>query len=214
MFERCVPLVAQVLILSSVSAHAQCCAPPPTTPNLAWPIPYLGTLDTGTHLQHSFDSGKQGVGAAPFSQYWYKFLLIAPPQGTKLVGFIAIGPDFQSTITLLDSNRRTLGAFIEAPPLKSGTYYVNVTAPRHTFFHFGVVAPPPLAQFPNTAGHTEATALDLGPLRKRIKSPTNSFYTFFKRLDPSPDSLTQGSLAPNFSQPTPNEACASDRRGV
>jgi hypothetical protein len=210
MFERYFLLVAQVLFLSGVSAHAQCCAPPPTTPNLAWPIPYLGAMDPSTHLQHSFDSGKQGVGAAPFSEYWYKFDLVALPQGTGLTGFIATGPDFKSTITVLDNNLRPLGPFNGTPPLQNGIYYIHVTAPSHTFFHFGVVAPPPLAQFPNTAGHTEAAALDLGPLRKLISSPTNSFYTFFKRIDPSVDSPTQQSLTPDFSQPNPNPPLQSD----
>jgi hypothetical protein len=208
MFERWFAVVA--LIFSTASAFGACCGSPPTTPSLAWPIPFLGEMDPSTHLQRSFDSGKQGVGVAPWSEYWYKFFFAGPP-GTGLTGFVATGGDFQSTITVVDNNLRPLGTLNGTVPaaLPGGSYYIHVTAPGHTFFHFGLVAPPNLTQFPNDAGHTESTALNLGPLGK-ILTHSSSFYTFFARMDPPQDSPSQGSMTPDFSRPNPNPPLQSD----
>jgi hypothetical protein len=202
-------LAIVALACSGGSAFAGCCGPPPTTPGLAWEMPFLGQMDPSDHLQRSFDSGKQGVGAAPWSEYWYKFTLVTPPQGngTGLTGFVATG--FQSTITVLDNNLHPLGPINASGKLHNGNYYIHVTAPGHTFFHFGVVAIPPIADYPNTAGHTEATATNLGTLQKVI-SHGSSFYTYFTRIDPPIDSTTQGSLAPNFGQPNPNPPLQTD----
>jgi hypothetical protein len=168
-------------------------------------------MDQSTNLQRSFDSGRQGVGSAPFTEYWYKFEYVAPPSGGGLTGFVATGSDFQATITVLDSNLKPLGPLNGLAPrsLKNGTHYIHVTASSHTFFHFGVVAPPSQADFPNDVGHSSTAALNLGQLQK-VLTHSSSFYTYFTRNDPAANSTAQGALVPDFSRPNPKPPLQTD----
>jgi hypothetical protein len=172
---------------------------------------FLGQMDPSDHLQRSYDSGKQPIGSPPFTEYWYKFTFVTAPQGSGsgLTGFVATGSAFQATITVLDANLHPLGPINALGKLQNGNYYVHVTAPGPTSFHFGAVAPPPIEDYPNSAGHTEATATDLGTLQ-RVITHSSSFYTYFTRINPQPDSTAIGSLAPNFGAPNPNPPLQTD----
>ena len=182
--------------------------PPP--PNYV-EMPFLGTFDPNTNELRSFDSGKQVVGVPPYLTEWfYKFELDAS-LGQVLSGSIVTGPEYNANIEIQDAAHNTLGPLVgPLPQLGSGTYYIHVTASSSTNFHFGVVAVPPLSQYPNDAGHSQNSPLSLGSLTSTI-SHSNSFYTYFTReyVSESNSSAT-GSLLPDFTKPIPSYAPSPD----
>lgn len=188
---RFAPMVAVSLVATAAPGQT----PPPTFVQM----PYLGLMDSATGLLRSFDSGKQPVGTSPaFREWFYQFYLDASV-GQELAGSVLTGG---ATIEVQDADHRTLGPLAgPLPKLASGTYYVHVTGGPASF-HFGVLAKPRLADYPNDAGHTRDTALNLGNLTSTINH-TNSFYTIFPPQQIAGDSRATGALARDFDNPVP-----------
>jgi hypothetical protein len=206
-------VLALSLSVASGGAFAQGTPPPPTTPDLARRIGDLGTMDRATNREKSFDSGQQWVGTQFFPSWWYRFNMTAPPSGSLLFSVVCTGPSYGATITVLDNRQNVVGQVsgTNPPNLRNGDYYLHVTAPSHTKFRFGVIAPPPLSQYPNDAGRTSEIALDLGRLNKVIVH-ANNFYTFFNRqtIDCGSSSSEERPLEPDFNDPNPNPPVQMD----
>jgi hypothetical protein len=176
---------------------------PGSSPGNAIPMAQLGLTDAGTFLQESFDSGYREI--YPGGGIWYSFDLTGAQSGQQLLGSIATGSSFAATIEVLDSKLNNLGTLFGTATgaLLPGSYYIHVTANTTTHYHFGVVSPPPLSNYPSKASHSSANPTELGSLVKVI-NPTNNFYTYYNRFDVVEMNTTQGSLMPDYSNPTPN----------
>lgn len=197
-----------IIALLFSTASTQAGYAPPNTPGLAWPMGQLGAMDPSTNQQRSFDSGQQGVGTAPWSEYWYTFNLVTPPGGSYPLEFVKGG---DATITILDKMLKPIAPLDGAtkPTLQNGLYYVHVAASHHTYFRFGIFVPPPFSQFPNDAGRSEASALNLGQLNKLLVH-SSSFYTLFTRVMPADNSTNEGPVPLDYAKPIPNPPIQSD----
>jgi len=174
------------------------------SPPLWWvEMGYLGKIDPKTELLRSYDTGKQQVGQQFFSLWDFWFDLEAA-LGQTIQGSVFTGSGYSATLNVhIDEN--TIVGPLTGPysrPFRSGRYYVKVTTSvGPTYFHFGIVAVPPLSLFPNDAGRTSAAPRDLGTLTGFL-GRSNSFYTYFPRARVS-ESSGPGPLLPDFNQPTP-----------
>jgi hypothetical protein len=162
-------VVGVFISVVNCSANAGGIAPPPTTPDLAIDLGTLGFIDKNTHLFRSYDSGVSGVGTSLVPQAWYKFSIVEQwPTKTSLRGSLATGPNYNASYTVFDKDSKPVGDLSSVGVLPSGSYYLKITAPSQTRYHFGLVASPSIASFKNDAGHDQASALSLGTLHLEI----------------------------------------------
>ncbi len=180
-----------------------------SSPGNAIPMAQLGLTDPSAFLQESFDSGYREID--PGGGIWYSFTLIGAQSGQQLLGSIATGSAFGANIEVLDSKLNNLGTLFGTATgaLVPGFYYIHVTATATTHYHFGIVSPPPRSNYPSTASHSSASPTELGSLAKVI-SRTNNFYTYYNRFNVVETNTTQGSLMPDYSNPSPNPPNQTD----
>lgn len=169
-------------------------------------MPYLGQIDPSTGLLRSFDSGTQRVGIPPYFLEWFYAFNFDSTFGTqKLSGSIDTSTGFGGTIEVQDAGHQNLGPLTGSlsRPLQTGSYFIHVTAGSPVSFHFGVVAVPPLALYPNDAGHSRSSPLVLGTLTSTL-AHSSSFYTYFPRAQVAhTNSSATGPLIPDFNNPVP-----------